>query len=68
MLVFHPAVFANGQTLATGLKFLVARIGLLAGFQALGRGLVRGRHGAVPGHVFLDLLVAVLRYSIESKQ
>ena len=38
--VLHAAVFADGQTLARGLEFLLAQVFALAGLQALGSGLV----------------------------
>jgi hypothetical protein len=66
--MFHPAGFTDGQTLAGGLKFLLADIGLLAGFKALGRSLVRSGHGAVALHVFLNFFCRMLRYNIHSKQ
>src|SRR3989344_4274496 len=48
--VLHAAVFANRQTLAGSLEFLLADVLALAGFEALGGGLVGGGHGADEQH------------------
>ena len=60
MLVLHAAVFANGQTLASRLEFLLTCVRLLAGLQAFGGGFVRSGHGAVTLDVLFDFLVGML--------
>lgn len=62
MLVFHAAKFANGQALTGGLQGFVARVFVFARLKALGGGLVRGGHGAVFGHVLLDVGIAFFCY------
>src|SRR5688500_17322792 len=54
VFVLHSAVFSYGQALAGGLQLFLALVVLLARFQAFGRRLVRGRHGAVALGIFLD--------------
>ena len=66
MFVFHAAKLANSQALASGLQRLVASNFTLAGFAALGGGLVRGGDGAVFGDVFLGFFIGLRCYRISS--
>ena len=59
MLVFHAAIFANGQTLAGGLQFLVADVFFLARLKAFGGTFMGGGHRAVPLDIFLRFLVTM---------
>jgi hypothetical protein len=59
--VFHSAVFSHRQAFAGSLQVFDADILFFARLQAFGCGFMRGGHGPVPLHVFLGLLVAVLR-------
>ena len=59
MLIFHPAVFANGQPFASGLQFLAADLFIFARLKAFGGRLVRCGHGAVARDVFFGFFFAV---------
>ena len=63
MLVLHPAVLADADTLAVLAQLFEASLLAFAGLQALRRSLVRRRHGAMALGVFLLLFGAVLRLS-----
>ncbi len=59
MLVFPPAVFANGQAFASGLQLLGTYLFFFARFQALGGRFMRHGHGAVAGDVFFGFFIAM---------
>ena len=58
--VFHATHLADGQGFARGLQVFLALLFTFARFEAFGRRLVRGGHGAVAGDVFLGFFVVVL--------
>ena len=61
MRVFHAAVFTHRQAFARGLQIFYADVFFLAGLQALGGSLVRGRHGPMALDVLFGFRVLVLR-------
>ena len=61
MNVFHPAVFADGQTFASGLQLFFTNLVFLARFQSFGGVFMGGGHGTVALDVFPGFLVVVLR-------
>ncbi len=56
--VLHPAVLAVGDSLACLGELRVARVLVLAGFLALRRRFVRGRHDPMPANVLLRVLAS----------
>ena len=59
MPVFHPAVFANGQSFASGQHFLAANLFFFAGFPTFGGRLVGCGHGAVARNVSFGFFIAM---------
>ena len=61
MPVLRSALFANRQTLASGLQLFLADLFFFTGFQAFGDSLMGHGHGPVALDVFFGFLVAMLR-------
>ena len=59
--MFHSAVFSDSQPFADGQQLFFTNLVFFPRFQAFGRALMGGGHGAVALNVFFSFLDAVLR-------